>query len=302
MRPENHSTADVKRESSEKQTISFDYGDSSLKSEAQVIGEVNEISSKDSKGSFDFDELTIEDMSNVEFINGHPFENLLFSDRDLNVSDVIVNELIVKNYENYMEIIGKASKNSHDEEMIAESTSAIGNFFVPQNFSGVVDKLIINSLVVDGLFNGLDLLTLNEFALKLKGDQILESEINFEVLKGVSLQTFSLISNRKIDDIVRIESGPFAIDQSVQFSKPVVINELVVNKRLNNININNGKFDILLKRSDRVQVIQTMKVFDEVKLEGPILLQGKIRKSNLNQINPIVSITDNIILEGKESH
>lgn len=273
-------------ESQEK--VSFEYDDKILQSEAQLAQD-KEIQSED---VIELDELTIENMIIMEFINGHAFGDLALTNRDLNVSEVVVNELILKNYENYKKIIGKTNKIDHEEMVVAASEN-----FVPT--TGIVDKLTLNSLMVDGFINRLDISVLNELALKLRGDQILESEINFEVLQGASLQTSSSISNRKIDDIVRIKDGSFAVEQTVQFVNPVFINELIVNQRINNINVVKGNFNILLKRSDHDQVIQVMKTFDEVKLLSPIVLQGKIKKSNLNHINPIVSITKDIFLNGK---
>lgn len=265
---------------------SFEYDDNVLTSEAQLVAESAE--------PVELDTLTIEDMIIIETINGHAFTDLVFSNRDLNVSEVVVNELILKNYENYKEIIGKTNDRDEHEDMVKSASES----FVAPN-SGVDDKLTANSLIVDGFINGVDILFLNEFALKLQGDQILDSQINFGNLRGASLQTSSLISNRKISDIVQTENGPFTVDQVIQFVKPVFINEFIVNQRINNINIVKGNFNVLLKRSENDQVIQAMKTFDEVKLLNPIVLQGKIKKSNLNRINPIVSITDDIVLEGK---
>lgn len=265
-----------------KERTLFEYDDNILESEAQV------------EEPIELDTLTIENMIFIEFINGHAFKDVVFSNRDINVSEIVVNELILKNYENYEEIVGKTNARVKREEIVKPG----GENFVYPN-TGVVDNLSVNSLIVDGFINRLDMSTLNEFALKIRGDQIIESEMNFEVLHGTSLQTQQTISNRKISDIVQTENGPFTVDHVIQFVKPVFINDLVVKERINNINVVKGNFNILLKKSDHDQVLQAMKTFDAVKLLNPIVLQGKIRKSNLNSINPIVSITDDIVLEGK---
>lgn len=286
------SQRNVLPDKSTKETI-FQYDDNVLQSEAQMVGEDNELNSDDASPALQLDELNIENMIVMDFINGHPFEDLVLSSRDLNVSEVVVDELIVKNHKNYVEIMKKLGP----EDMIA---SASENIAAPMT-DGVVQTLNVNSLVVDGFINRLDLAMLNEFALKLRGDQILESEINFELLRAVSLQASGEISGKKISHVVRTvnDGKSFTVDQTIQFANPVFINELIVNRRINNINVVKGGVNILLKRSDHDQVIEAMKIFDEVKLLNPIVLQGKITKSNLNKINPIVSFTNDIVLEGK---
>lgn len=268
----------------------FQYDDNILHSEAQLVGEENE-------SRLELDELTIDSMIVIDYINWHPFSEMVLADRDLNVNEVVVNELILKDHRNYMEIIGKSSKNADDKEDMVEAASE--NFVAPPpTADGIVDDLQANSLLVDGLINRLDMAMLNEFALKIRGDQILESDINFENLQAVSLQA-PVVSNKQIDDIVRTVNGPFTVNQAIQFASPVIINELIVNQRINNINVVKGEFNVLLKRSDHDQVIQALKVFDDVKLLNPIVLQGKITESNLDKINPIDSFDQEIVLEGK---
>lgn len=268
-----------------KQETIFQNDDNILHPEAQIVGQ------SQLENVLDLDELTIEDMIEIEFINGHAFKDLVFSRRDLNVSEVVVNELILKNHKNYVEVTGRSNLN-HEVMMEAASESFVNPM------TGVVDTMKVNSLMVDGFINGWDISQLNELALKIRGDQVLENKINFEVLQAASLQAFGDISTKKIDDVVRTVNGPFTVVQDIQFVKPVSINELIVNERINNINVVKGSFNILLKRSDRDQVIHAMKIFNAVQLLNPIVLQGKITKSNLNKINPIVSFTDDIVLEG----
>lgn len=279
---------------SQQETTSQNDDSNAMHPENQMVGQGNEIQSENSKDALELEELTVENMIVTEFINEHPFKDLVFANGELNVSDVVVNELILKNHKNYVQIVGKSNQNLDLEDMVEAASE---NFAATT--TGVVDKLKVNSLLVDGFINRLDLSILNEFALKTRGDQILESGINFEILRAASLQTLAEVSNRKISDIVQTVNGPFSVDQTIQFASPVFINELIVNQRINNINVVKGAVNILLKRSDHDQVIQAMKIFDEVKLLNPIVLQGKITKSNLNKINPIVSINNDIVLEGK---
>lgn len=283
-----HTKSNTMADESKEETF-IQNDDNIVRPEAQLVGQDNEIQSK----ALELDELTIENMIEIEFINGHRYEDLVFSNRDLNVSEVVVNELILKNHKNYLEIIGKSYKDHDHEEMIQ---SASESFVAPM--TGDVDKMKVNSLIVDGSINQLDISILNEFALKIRGDQILEGGIYFKNLRAASLQASGAISEKNINDIARTVNGPFTVDQALRFAKPVFINELIVNQRINNINVVKGAFNILLKRSDHDQVIQAMKIFDEVTLLNPIVLQGKITKSNLNKINPIVSFTDEIVLEG----
>lgn len=273
----------------EEQTV-FQYDENILHSAAQTVGHERETQVGDAVNVLELDELTIGKMIVMDSINGHPFADLVLTHRDLNVSEVVVDELILTNRSNYMEIMSK--KNLIDDDLVGAATD---NFAAPA--TGVVDTLKVNSLIVDGFINRLDLSFLNEHVLKIRGDQVLESEINFEFLQAASLQSVS-ISQKQVDHIVRTMDGPFTVDQPIQFANPVFINELWVKDRINNINVAQERFDILLKRADYDQVIHALKIFNEVKLLNPIVLQGKITKSNLNKINPIVSITNDIVLEG----
>jgi cytoskeletal protein CcmA (bactofilin family) len=166
------------------------------------------------------------------------------------------------------------------------------------NQPSTFNRIDAENLTLPGAFNGLDFLALADITLKKHGDQRLEAEYDIETLTTPQLITNSTISGEPLSNLVRTDNGTFVVNQDVLFAAPLEVNDLIVEKRINNINVQNGKLDMLLKRSDSVQVISGDKVFERLRLMGSIELQGKIRSKSLSKMNPIATVDQDLLLEG----
>lgn len=233
------------------------------------------------------------DELNVDFINGNPISQLLYADRDLNIRSLVADTLYVNSPQTYQQLEGQAID-------IQGAASAPTEHI---EYSEVTDTITVDALIVDGTINQLDLGTIKQFALKTEAtDQIIQGSFGFVKLRayGVSVQT-NLVSGRNLSDLIRTEGGSYSVSQDVRFDEPLHVDRLYVNDRINNLRIQNGRFDVLLKNSNEIQTITGHKSFNAVRLLNPIVLHGKINSSNLSSMNPIVSVINDIVLEGKLS-
>lgn len=138
-------------------------------------------------------------------------------------------------------------------------------------------KLRVQNLTVSGKFNGNKVFPLFTNTLRSSGIQIFKSNTSVIKIHNVTanrIATLSgLISGRNISDLVMIDSGDFIINQFVRFSRPLVVGNLEVHQRLNNIRIVNGQLDVLLQNSDQVQQITGFKEFENVVLREPVIIR-----------------------------
>lgn len=239
----------------------------------------------------DLDYLNVNELT-VDFINGNPISQLLYADRDLNIRSLLADTIYVNSSQTYQQLFqGQVP----DLQVTASApTEHI-------EYSDVTDTISVDSLIVDGTINEMDLDTIKQFALKAKAtEQNIRGSFDFVKLRayGVSVQT-KLVSGRNLSDLIRTEGGSYYVSQDVRFDEPLHVDRLYVNERINNLRVQNGRFDVLLKNSNETQTITGHKSFNSVRLLNPIVLHGKINSSNLNSMNPIVSVTNDIVLEGK---
>lgn len=215
------------------------------------------LDSNTKNGILRLNELIIEKSFKAKFLNGFPSENLLRSNKDLKLPETsiyapsvsIENGLFVKNTVNGIQY-GKGHN-------LRRRASAPNSF----------QQIIVDEIELFGLLNNdVKLEFLDKYALKLSGDQNLTGLFNVENLECSSVRA-GIVSGRDINDVVLISNGSFfSVNQDIQFSKPLMVKNLIVNDRINNINIKKKKFDVLLKRADYLQVITGHKIFESVKL------------------------------------
>lgn len=147
------------------------------------------------------------------------------------------------------------------------------------------DKIRAQNLTIFGMLNGNKILPLFTNTLRSSGFQVFNTNTSVIKLKNITADRIAtvsgLISGKNISDLVRIDEGEFVIDQFVRFSRPLVVGNLEVNERVNNIRVINGQLDVLLQNSDQVQQITGFKEFEDVELREPVI----IRVSFLTDLN-----------------
>lgn len=239
------------------------------------------------------DELIIADTVNVlHTLNGHRIEDLVFIEKDLNLEALSVDQLVVYDATIFSEIQAK----------LTPLTSSRGRRSVG---SDVSSPLRINQLFVSGRLNGLDFSDLQENVLRTNAvEQQLNANTRIDVATANVVRVRSnTISNQNLADLVSIRVNSTLIEQDIQFTQPIIINELNIMNRFNHMQVTNNRLDALFRRAKGVQVITGKKVFESVALLEPIFQQGKIdvRSPIMAQIKPMVNVDQDIVLTGDYS-
>lgn len=238
------------------------------------------------------DELIISGSVNVlQTLNGRRIEDLVSTEKDLSLDTLSVDHLHVNDANNLANIRAKLpSIPSRKRRDIA---------------SDVLAPLRINQLFVTGRLNGVDFSDLQENVLRTNAvEQQLNANTRIDVVSASEVRVRSnIISNQNLADLVSIKTNSTLIDQDIQFTQPIVANELNIMNRLNHIQVINNRLDALFRRAKGVQTISGNKVFESVTLLEPIQQQGKIniRSPIMAQIKPIVNVDRDIELHGDYS-
>lgn len=272
-----------------------------LKNQSQIESTARP-TEKPTKQSLTVDNLEVAELK-VAFINGHSIDQLVYGDRDLNVKNELkVDQLYVNSMDNFYRLKEKADtfneatriKKSADENSIS--------------YTGEETVINVDHLIVDGEINQFDLATLQKYALKTSGGgnvQRLKGQFNFTKLHLNRLVVPTrLISDIDIDTIIRTDDGgSYELGRDVRFAGQLNVDRLYVRDRINNLRIaSGGRFDALHKNAKEEQTILGHKSFDTVQLLSPIELHGKLNHSNLDKMNPFVSLANDIVLQGKNKY
>lgn len=256
-----------------------------MQAEAQIIDPEPEIVYADT--------VYISKNIKIDFINDHPISNLMKSNKELNIRHIVADSIQLNSAKNYNKLLSQSRNDArvraakNDQPIVRQVNT----------FSENLQELAVDELKIDGLINDIDLLTLDQFALKtMANEQAIEANFHIDHVHAVDVHNANQLH---LENIVRTTKGQhYEINQDIQFTQSINVNRLYVNERINNLKIVNGKFDALLKESNETQIISGGKEFENVKLLEPIVLRGKIKSKSLEQINPIVSISEPIVLEG----
>ncbi|XP_063696003.1 uncharacterized protein LOC134827336 [Culicoides brevitarsis] len=161
------------------------------------------------------------------------------------------------------------------------------------------DEIVVDELFVNGYFNDMDIRIFDSLLLKPEGDQVLEAAFAIETLNANNVVLLGgTLSGKHSQDLISAREGTHIIDSTVQFTHPIHAENLIVSERVNNIHVNEGRMDVLLKEANYTQVVTGPKVFDTVHLLNPIGLQGKINSQSLEKMNPLTTIDRNLVLKG----
>lgn len=156
-----------------------------------------------------------------------------------------------------------------------------------------------HEVYVDGFFNGGDIRELNSLLLKTRGNQVLEAPFAFDNLTAPEVVLINgQLSGKTSADLISIKQGTYVIDQTVEFEEPVYAKTLALTERINNLQVLDGKLDVLLKNASQPQIVSGDKLFENVQLQSPISLQGKINSESLTNMNPVSIFDEDLVLEG----
>lgn len=269
--------------------------------------------------------VAVENFNSVNSINGINPQNILHKHEDFHIKHLIVDEDVVFNdnldvrgdVEGFKFIESEILLNDGNQIFNHNLTSKrlnVGNL-LSNNFvlpiqkktdeeTGTMNILNVKNITIDGTVNGINIATFANFVLKTHGDQNITAEYTFDDLQIEDLNT-SVLSDKHIpDDLIYINRMDQRIEHDVEFANDVNINNLIVNKRLNNINVFNGKLDVLLKDSADTQFVNGYKLFENIELTNRLKLRGKIHNNLLEKLKPItifdeeLIINDNVTISG----
>uniref|UniRef100_A0A182Q8K7 Uncharacterized protein n=1 Tax=Anopheles farauti TaxID=69004 RepID=A0A182Q8K7_9DIPT len=223
-----------------------------------------------------------------------PGVNQVFGAKNLMVKDLRVNRLASRRL-NSTDAGAVQRMMEQSRTLLAKSRGAL-----QQEYGSDFDTIDADELKITGLLNEVDPRVLTEqvllrdaahdqrFSDKLVVDQI--------TAHGVSVSDGKL-SGVEWDNVVRT-TGEQHILQDLQFVQPLVVKSVFLRDRLNHIPVIEGKLQVLQLHSDTVQSVTGTKTFDYVTLLNPIELQGKINGESLSKMNPIMTIADDLELDG----
>lgn len=230
-----------------------------------------------------FDELVVHGSITTQFVNNHPQSEYIFAQPNWNLKSLQVDDLIISNDAESFEKIQAQLRFPDDVVRSSNDKDA---------------KVVVNELTLDGHLNGHNFNAFVQNTLKInEPEQEIDASVDVHTLNVTGLHT-QHVSGVNVANIIRINVGSFAIHQDIQFTKPVTANNLYVMERLNHINVINNTLDVLLRRSPNLQVLQTPQTFDSMMLLEPIILRGSIKSISLDNMKPIVTINQDIVLEG----
>ncbi|XP_070504102.1 uncharacterized protein clos, partial [Chironomus tepperi] len=173
---------------------------------------------------------------------------------------------------------------------------------VDEKIPNMIHQLNVDALNVKELFNGENITDIFINSLKTVGPQFINSNVNIQNLytNGIIFErTLEAISKIPISHLINIKDNkPVQILQDVQFEQDVDVNDLLVEERINNINVRNGELQVMRKRGLTEQTVTGEKHFNIVSLKEPIMLNGKIESKTLEKMNPIATIDNNLVLQG----
>jgi hypothetical protein len=161
-----------------------------------------------------------------------------------------------------------------------------------------METLTVENLMIGGYINDVDVPTLDKYALRKTGDQRITSLYTFDTLRGTNLDVRGEISGKTLSKLVPIDGGEYSIDSDLFFSSGLFVNDLKVTRSINGILVHDGKLDVLLKNHPEEQEISGEKIFDDVRVHRAIYLRGRINSEDMERMNPVVTLKDNIVLDG----
>ena len=168
-----------------------------------------------------------------------------------------------------------------------------------------ITQFNVDSLQINRLVNGRNFTVILENHLKTSGEQVLTAPKNIGKLTANRVVYQKVLRDQTVSGVpiallvdINDKNQRIDIKQDVRFTQDLDVNRLQVLQRINNIKARDGQLQIMRKRGLDSQVVTAEKSFDNVHLESPIVLQGKIESKSLERMNPISTIDENLVLQG----
>uniref|UniRef100_A0A182PP15 Uncharacterized protein n=1 Tax=Anopheles epiroticus TaxID=199890 RepID=A0A182PP15_9DIPT len=222
-----------------------------------------------------------------------PNVNQVFSSKSLMVKDLSVKRLTTKRF-NSTDAVSIQRMMDQSRTLLAKSRGAM-----PQEYGSNFDTIDADDLKVTGLLNDIDPRVLSEHVLL---DQAAEQQFTGKLVVDQIVAHNVVVQNGKLSDVeldnIARTTGKQQILQDLQFVQPMVVQNLILQDRLNHIPVIERKLQVLHRYSEEIQPITGTKTFDYVTLLNPIELQGKISSESLSKMNPIMTIGDDLVLDG----
>lgn len=205
-------------------------------------------------------------------------ENLEYIYETLNVNTLKINKHLKAKRVNKInsetpEFINiKADKVKVCKNYKIQSTKERFNPMESLDYNDETNVMTVRNLQINGKLNGLLWSDLVNNTLKRNKDlQFLKAPIQIETLKTDTL----VVNNDKVNEqnlgaLIPINGGKYVINQDIQFAKPITANRVNIFERLNNLHVFNEQFDVLLKNTNKTQIIEGRKNISTIKVMEPI--------------------------------
>lgn len=272
----------------------------------------------------------------VETINGRPITDLVYksSHRNQNMKDVIANEILI-NDELFVKrtidgvelvednvILDRQSQilRPFDIEKMtvanAFNVGVVNNLLFEEFFKllrrkndrkipNMINELNVETMTIEELLNQRNFTAMAINSLKTSGDQHLLGVTNIGQLRANRIifeegLREPMISDVELSNLININDTrqPVDILQDISFVNELNVNRLFVSERVNHIKVKDGQLQVLRKQGPSHQIVTAEKFFDQVNLLSPILLQGKIESKTLEKMNPVITINENLVVQG----
>jgi cytoskeletal protein CcmA (bactofilin family) len=280
--------------------------------------------------------LTVDGPLKAQTINGRAISDLVYKShrRNPKLTGIVANEVLIAkdlfvngkvdgielSLDNVIlnqpnQVLRPLTINSLSVKSIADVAQVNGlpfdQFFtllrrkVDKKIPNLIHRLDVDTMTVGKFLNERNFTAMSIHSLKTSGDQAIVAPITIGQLTANKIIFQKVlrdqkISNVPIGDLINVADTRkrFDILQDVRFEDELFVNNTRVNERINNVNVRNGKLQVLRKRGLNQQIVTGEKFFDQVDLLSPIVLQGKIESKTLEKMNPIITVNDNLVLQG----
>lgn len=280
--------------------------------------------------------LTINGPIKIKSINGRPVTDLVYTtnSRNTQLRDVIANEVVVTKelsvngkvdgvevrednvlLKQPQQILRPMTVNNLSVKTLSEVVEINGLPFdeimkllhgkVDPKIPNMINELTVDTMTIERFLNDRNFTAMSVNSMKTSGDQVVTGAKTIGHLKANNVFFRKALRDQRISGtplamLVNVNDTrqKIEIKQDIRFTDELNVNRLFVTERINNVNVKDGFIQVMRKRGPTSQTVTGEKFFDTVHLLSPIVLQGKIESKTLAKMNPIVTIDENLVLQG----